>query len=328
MKIIDLFDSLSLPENDIKVFNAIPIPEYPNFRVAIDFEGNAVLLLSVSKRIKDFSLKNFRLKYLQLEQNLECKIYENDSFKLQTFTVVTFRCSDRNLQEYFLRISETLVNTVGPNPTQQQVIDSLKKFVEVFKTLTDSPTNTVNGLWAELFLIENSSNPKELINYWHNLPEEKFDFNAGTERIEVKSSSNFERKHIFSAEQLNPPSDTQVLIASIFLKQHSSGNNIQYLIDRISKKIDYNFEIVDKLNTIVFRTLGSSLEHSIGVKFDYDIAQQSLCFYKHQDIDKIEEVYIPNNVSEVKYKSDLTNIEPLELSSLKKFNKLFPYINL
>lgn len=323
MNLIDLYDSLSLPENDGKVFNAIPIPEYPNFRVAIDFEGNAVLLLSVSKRIKDLSLKNFRLKYLQLERNLECKIYENDSFKLQTFTVITFRCSDRNLQEYFLRISESLVKTVGQHPTQEQVINSLKKFVEVFKTLTDSPTNTVNGLWAELFLIENSSKPKELINYWHNLPEEKFDFNAGTERIEVKSSSNFERRHIFSAEQLNPPSDTQVLIASVFLKQHNSGNSIQYLIDRISEKIDYDFETVEKLNTIVLRTLGSSLEHSIGVKFDYDIAQQSLRFYRHQDIDKIEEVHIPNNVSEVKYKSDLTSIKPIELNKLKERKGLF-----
>jgi hypothetical protein len=323
MNLIDLYDSLSLPENDVKVFNAIPIPEYPNFRVAIDFEGNAVLLLSVSKRIKDLSLKNFRLKYLQLEQNIECKIYESDSFKLQTFTVITFRCSDRNLQEYFLRISESLVKTVGQNPTQQQVIDSLKKFVEVFKTLTDSPTNTVNGLWAELFLIENSTNPKELINYWHNIPEEKFDFNAGTERIEVKSSSTFERKHIFSAEQLNPPTDTQVLIASIFLKQHNSGNSIQHLIDRISEKIDYEFETVEKLNTIVFRTLGSSLEHSIGVKFDYEIAQQSLRFYRYQDIDKIEEVHIPNNVSEVKYKSDLTSIKAIELNKLKERKGLF-----
>lgn len=326
MNLIDLYDSLSLPENDSKVFNAIPIPEYPNFRVAIDFEGNAVLLLSVSKRIKDLSLKNFRLKYLQLEQNLECRIYENDSFKLRTFTVITFRCSDRNLQEYFFRISESLVKTFGQNPTQQQVIDSFKKFVELFKTLTDSPTKTVNGLWAELFLIENSKNPNALINYWHNQPEEKFDFNAGAERIEVKSSSNFERKHIFSAEQLNPPSDTQVLIASIFLKQHNSGNSIQYLIDRISEKIDYDFETVEKLNTIVFRTLGNSLEHSIGVKFDYDIAQQSLRFYRHQDIDKIEEVHIPNNVSEVKYKSDLTNVKPISISILKEFFNLFIYL--
>lgn len=323
MNLIELYDTLSLPENDNKVFNAIPIPEYPNFRIAIDFEGNAVLLLSVSKRIKDLSLKNFRLKYLQLEQNLECRIYENDSFKLQTFTVVTFRCSDRNLQEYFLRISETLVSTIGQKPTQQQVIDSLKKFVEVFKTLTDSPTNTINGLWAELFLIENSSNPKSVINYWHNLPEEKFDFNAGLESIEVKSSSNFERKHIFSAEQLNPPSDSQVLIASVFLKQHNSGMNIQQLLESISKKVNYDFETADKLNSIVFRTLGSSLEHSIGIKFDYVIALQSLQFYRHQDIDKIEEIHIGNNVSEVKYKSDLTKISPVEVGKLKDKQILF-----
>jgi hypothetical protein len=322
MNLIELFNSLDIPENDSKVFNALPIPDFPNFRIGIDFEGNPVLLLAVAKRIKDLSLKNFRLKYLQLEQNLECKIYENESYKIQTLTALTFRCIDPNLQEYFLRISESLVKSIGQNPTQQEVVDSMKKFIEVFKTLTESPTNTVNGLWAELFVIENAADPKILLNYWHNVPEEKFDFNAGLERIEVKSSSNFERKHIFSAEQLNPPSDTQVLIASIFLKQHNSGNSIQYLIDRISEKIDYDFDTVEKLNTIVFRTLGSSLEHSIGVKFDYDIAQQSLRFYRHQDIDKIEEVHIPNNVSEVKYKSDLTNLIPQEIQKLNKTNSI------
>lgn len=323
MNLINLYDTLNFPDNGSKVFNAVPIPEYPNFRIATDFEGNAVLLLSVSKRVKQSGLKNFRLKYLQLEQNLECNIYENDSVKLQTFTVVTFRSNNRNLQEHFLRITETLVKAIGQNPTQQEVIDSLKRFVEVFKTLTDSPTNTINGLWAELFLIEISNNPKILINYWHNIPEEKFDFNAGIERIEVKSSSNFERKHIFSAEQLNPPCNTQVLIASIFLKQHNAGNNIQQLIESISEKINYDFETTDKLNSIVFRTLASSLEHSIGVKFDYEIARQSLQFYKHEEIGKIEKVHIPNNVSEVKYKSDLTNLKPIEIQKIKDKQILF-----
>lgn len=323
MNFFELYDSLNVPENDNKVFNAVPIPEYPNFRIAIDFEGNALLLLSVTKRIKDLSLKNFRLKYLQLEQNLECKIYENDSINFQTFTVVTFRSNDRNLQNYFLRISETLVKTIGQNPTQQQVIDSLKKFVEVFKALSDSPTTTINGLWSELFLIENSSNPTALINYWHNLPEEKFDFNAGIERIEVKSSSNFERKHIFSAEQLNPPVNTQVIIASVFLKQHNSGINILQLIEKISERVGFDYDTIEKLNSIVCRTLGNSLEQSIGIKFDYEIAKQSLQFYKHQNIDKIEKIHIANNITEVKYKSDLTGIEPVEKKVLKGNQLLF-----
>lgn len=323
MNLIDIFDTLSIPESDSKVYNAIPIPEYPSFRVAIDFEGNAVLLLSVSKRIKDVSLKNFRLKYLQLEQNLECKISENEAHKFQTFTVITFRSTDRNLQVYFLRISETLIKTIGLNPTQQQVIDSLRKFIEVFKALTDTPTNTVNGLWAELFLIENSINPTALINYWHNAPEEKFDFNAGLERVEVKSSSTFERIHTFSAEQLNPPINTSVLIASIFVRQSNNGLNIQQLLDCITKKIHFSIELSDKLNSLVCKTLGSSLEQSIRIKFDYNIAKDSLKFYRHQDIKKIEENHIPAEVQEVRFRSDLTAISPIDLIKLTKRGDLF-----
>lgn len=324
MNLIKLFDTLSIPENDTKVFNAIAIPEYPEFRIAIDFEGNAILLLSVTKRIKDISFKNFRLKYLQLEQNLECKISENGASRLQTFTVITFRSLDRDFQGYFLKIAETLIRTIGTNPTQQQVIDSLKRFIEIFKLLTDTPTNTVNGLWAELFLIDNASIPQTLLEYWHSIPEEKFDFNAGTERIEVKSSSCFERKHLFSLDQLNPPLKTQVLIASMFLKQHNSGQSIQHIINSIIAKTNHQFETSYKLNQIVSRTLGSSLEQSIGIKFDYEIARKSLCLYRHQDVFKIEKQTVPNEVSEVKFISDLSTILPIDLKSFKtKGSRLF-----
>lgn len=81
------------------------------------------------------------------------------------------------------------------------------------------------------------------MKYWHSIPEEKFDFNAGTERVEVKSSSTFERKHTFSSEQLNPPADTQVLIASVFVKQHNSEINIQQLTESISAKVGNDYDL-------------------------------------------------------------------------------------
>ena len=320
MNLIELYDSLAFPEEgNEKTFNAIPIPEYPSFRIAIDIEGNPILLLSVANTVKNIALKNFRLKYLQLQQNIECKISENGKSSFQTFTVITFTSSDRNLQEYFLRISETLVKTLSNKPTQQQVIESLNKFVEVFRALTDTPTNTVHGLWTELFLIESSTNPKTLLNYWHNIPEEKFDFNSGEEKIEVKSNSNFERLHTFSSEQLNPPTGTQVLIASIFIRQNNAGQSIQQLVGSIASKVQHDIDLADKLNNIVCKTLGNSLEQSIKIKFDYNIAKDSLQFYRHQDISKIEEVHIPDTVSEVRYKSDLT-----ELNAVKPENFLTP----
>lgn len=326
MNLIELFDSLNLPDSNEPIFNAVTIPDYPNFRIAIDIEGNPIILLSVINAVKSIALKNFRLRYLQLQQNVECKISENDNHTYKNFTVITFTSSDRNLQEYFLKISETLIRTLNNKPTQQQVIDSLNKFVEVFRALSDTPTNTIHGLWSELFIIDNSTNPQILLNYWHNIPEEKFDFNSGNEKIEVKSNSNFERIHFFSSEQLNPPINTQVLIASIFIRQSYSGKSIQHLIDNISEKLNYNIDLIDKLNNIVCRTLGNSLEQSIKIKFDYNIAKDSLKFYNYKDIKKIEEINIPNEVSELKYKSDLTNITPINLNITQLDGILFKYL--
>jgi hypothetical protein len=324
MNLIELYDSLTFPEEgNEKTFTAIPIPEYPNYRIALDIEENPVLLLSVTNAVKNIALKNFRLKYLQLEQNVECKIIENCKSSIQTFTVVTFTSTDRNLQEYFLRISETLIKTLNNNLTQQKIIDSLNKFVEVFRALMDTPTNTVQGLWTELFLMDNSSSPKALLNYWHNIPEEKFDFNSGIEKIEVKSNSNFERVHIFSSEQLNPPAQTQVLIASIFVRQNIAGQSIQDLVDSITNKVQNDFDLMEKLNNIVSQTLGNSLEQSIGIKFDYEIAKDSLRFYRHQDISKIEEINIPHEIAEVRYKSDLSSITPINVAVSEENGNLF-----
>lgn len=326
MNLIDLYNTLTFPSSNEKFFNAIQIPEYPNFRIAVDFEGNPIILLSVSNAVKHIALKNFRLKYLQLEQNIECKISENGKSSFQTFTVITFTSTDRNLQEYFLRISETLIKTLNNKPTQQQVIESLNKYVEVFRAMTDTPTNTVQGLWAELFLIDNSANTKTILNYWHNTPEEKFDFNSGLEKIEVKSNSNFERIHTFSSEQLNPPAGTQVLIASIFVRQSNRGQNIQQLVDSITTKVQNDIDLTDKLNNIVCKTLGNSLEQSIKIKFDLNIAKDSLQFYRHQEISKIEQIHIPNNVSDVRYKSDLTILKPIKPNELKIAEQLFDAI--
>lgn len=323
MNLIELYDSLAFPDGDEKCFNAIPIPDFPSFRIAVDFEGNPVILLSVINPVKNIALKNFRLKYLQLEQNIKCKISENSKSSFQTFTVITFTSIDRNLQEYFLRISETLVKTLSNEPTQQKVIESLNKFVEVFRALTDTPTNTVHGLWTELFLINNSTSPKTFLNYWHNIPEEKFDFNSGKEKIEVKSNSNFERIHIFSSEQLNPPKGTQVLVASVFVRQNSSGQSIQQLVDSITIKVQYDIELTVKLNDIVCKTLGNSLEQSIRIKFDYNIAKDSLQYYRQEDISKIEEIHIPSDVSEVKYKSDLTELNSINIGAMKKKGNLY-----
>jgi hypothetical protein len=324
MNLIELFDTLTLPNQASEnFFNAIPIPDYSSFRVAMDSEGNAVLLLAVKDSQESKGLKNFRLKYLQLVKDVHCKITENHKTTFEVFTVITFISADRHLQEYFLRISETLVKSLSSLPTQREVVDTLNKFVEIFRALNDSPTNTIQGLWTEMLLIDICHTPKTLLKYWHDLPEEIFDFSSGIEKIEVKSTSTSERIHTFSSEQLNPPQGTKLLIASLFVKQSSSGHDIQSLIDSITAKIDADSDLTNKLNTLVSRTLGSTLEQSIKIKFDYDLARDSLQFYHYEDIKKIEKINIPAEVSGVKYKSDLSIINSIDITKVKPKGILF-----
>ncbi len=323
MNLIALFNILSTPETKNKILNSIKIPGFPNCRIAIDHNSFPVLLFSIKNEFYNNALKNFRLKYLQLEHNVKCKIIDEGRVSLQIFTVLCFTSNDQNLQDYFLKISETLINSLGLKPSQSELIETMNQFIEVFSLLSLSPSTTVQGLWAELFLILNSKNPESLLYYWHNLPEEKFDFNSGKEVIEVKSSSNFERIHTFSAKQLNPPVKTNVIIASLFMKQSNKGQSIRELVELIINKIHDNNELSQKLNIVICKLLGNTLEQSLNIKYDSQIAKNFLQFYHCNEISKIKEIHIPSEVSEVKYKSDLSKINPLDILILKDKETLF-----
>jgi hypothetical protein len=311
MSLLDVFLEIEIPQTENpKLFNATALSDFPFAKIGVNYLGFPVILISSKFDQTHLSQKNIKLKYIELTHNLECKVSE------------IFKSNEETLQNYFLGIAQSLLNSLSKKPTQKEVFETFKNFVEIFRSLTETPTKTIQGLWAELILIEQSKKPETLINYWHNIPEEKFDFNADSEKIEVKSSSNLERVHIFTAEQLNPTIDCQVIIASVFTKQVSNGLNILHLLDKIDKRI-VEMELKEKIFRIVSKTLGNTFEQTTKIKYDYDLAKNSLRFYRHQDISKVERINIPERVSEVKFKSDLTNIKPTDITNILTDGLLF-----
>lgn len=63
---------------------------------------------------------------------------------------------------------------------------------------------SIQGLWAELFVISIASNPEYLLKAWHSSLNDVYDFNDGIDKIEVKSTSKSHRIHKFSYDQLSP----------------------------------------------------------------------------------------------------------------------------
>lgn len=323
MSLIDIFLEIEiLQTKNPKLFNTNILNDFSFAKIGVNYLGFPVILISSKFDQTHLSQKNIKLKYIELTHNLECKVSENGKSKIDNYSVIIFKSNEEILQNYFLGIAQSLLNSLSKKPTQKEVFEAFKNFVEIFRSLTETPTKTIQGLWAELILIEQSKNPETLINYWHNIPEERFDFNADSEKIEVKSSSNLERVHVFTAEQLNPTIESQVIIASIFTKQVSNGLNVLDLLDKIDKRITET-ELKEKIFRIVSKTLGNTFEQTTKIKYDYDLAKNSLRFYKHQDISKVERVNIPERVSEVKFKSDLTNIKPTDLTKISSNGQLF-----
>ena len=316
------FNLLEIPKGKGSIFNAEKLENYPFAKIGINQLGYPVILIK-SKSDKTFlSQKNIRLEYLELLYNIECKVTINQKSKYSNYTIIIFKSKEYTLQKYFLSITESLLNELTKLPSQKEIYRIFKDFVEIFRSISNPPKTTVQGLWCELLLIETSSNPKILLDYWHNIPEEKFDFNADQEKIEVKSSSTLERKHIFTSEQLNASTGKKIIISSIFAKQSSSGKDIATLMNSIKVRVN-DQELIGKLLMIVGETLGNALEQGLSIKFDYELAKDSINFYDSSKISKIEELHIPSSVSEVKYKSDLTNVKTIIPNKISITGRLF-----
>jgi hypothetical protein len=319
MTLIELFNTINLPnENDNFQFSAIPIPSFSNHRIAKDKADNPTLLLSISNQGTRPQIANLKLQNVSVLFDIKCKIEQNGNLIEKIFTVVCFIGKDNSLKKYFLKLCSTLVEDLGNAPTQEEVRKEITRFIELFRLAAEPQTKTIQGLWAELFLIAESTEPANLVRCWHCIPEEKFDFNNGEERIEVKSSSNSLRIHNFSLDQLHSPTDTRTIIASVFVKQTSTGKSIATLTNEIADRLSGQIELVEKLQLQVALTLGKSISDSMKLKFDFQLAKDSLKFYKAEDIPKISIDNVPPLVTDVRFKSDLTDLNtiiPNEIST-------------
>lgn len=323
MKLIEIFNTIMQPkENDNFQFSAVPIPEFSNHRIAKDKNDNPTLLLSISNEETRTLIANLKLQNASVLFDIKCKIQQNGNLIEKIFTAICFIGNDISLKKYFLKLCSTLVEDLGNTPTHDEVRREITRFIELFRLATEPQIKTIQGLWAELLLIAQSKVPANLVRCWHRIPEEKFDFNNGEERIEVKSSATALRIHNFSLDQIHSPTDTRTVIASVFVRQASTGKSIVTLSNEISERLA-DIELTEKLQLQIALTLGKTITDSMKLKFDFEFAKDSLRFYRAEDIPKIAIANIPNFVSDVRFKSDLTNINSVTPNDIAGNEGLF-----
>ncbi|MCB9227448.1 MAG: PD-(D/E)XK motif protein [Chitinophagales bacterium] len=106
--------------------------------------------------------------------------------------------------------------------------------------------------------------------------------------------------------------DIEIIIVSILVNTSVAGLSIIDLMKKISDKLDDFPKQKEKLHLLVYSTLGIDVERVNEIKFNYELAKESLRFYKSEDIPKIKSSYIPKEVSNVRFLSNLINSKPID----------------
>lgn len=302
-------------------FRAVRInPEIPH-RVGCSNENFPMLFIECSdkEKVSDIKLSMFRVLF-----NRKCSLadVENKTLSERDFAIIQMNSDNQDLIKYFFQVMSIVLKRLPNYPKVSLLKQEISKVIEIFALHKNLSREVVRGLWAELLVINCSSNPEYLIRSWHEQPEDKYDFNDSIDKIEVKSTTSDVRTHIFSLGQLLPNNSASLLIASVFVYATGIGKSVFDIADMISEKI-HNIDCELKLSEIILKTIGPNIEECERMRFDYNFAVDNLQYFKSDVIPSIKEEHIPADVSAVQFRSDLSHVPSIMETGFNNQSKLF-----
>jgi len=324
LRLAELFERLPvpIPGRDRPTFSTLLLGEGPH-RLGKDIHGAPALLVATDAAAGGVPPAPIELEHVRVMYDVQCLLWHwSESFGEALFTLVQCLTSDRTLCGYFLSVIEGVVPLLGPRPSDQSVHEVVRSIAELFRALTLPAKKSVQGLWAELFMITESSDPCSTADAWHATPSDAYDFSAADQRIETKSSGNRERRHHFTLEQLHPPHNTQVLVASLFVERAGAGTSLKELLDRLRVQISREPELLLRIEQLVAVSLGISWQNALDQRFDIELARESLRFFDARRVPSVDP-QLPKGVSDVRFVSDLKDTSQLALKTLLDTPGLF-----
>lgn len=233
----------------------------------------------------------------------------------ELLSVVSCTAPDVQAQSYFVHIAQTIVRIVGPEPTLAEIVIAFQRLIDLFRHIARPATRSLNGLFGELVLIAASRNPSATTKAWRSSDYDRFDFAAADVRLDVKVAGDRARAHYLSAEQCQPPPGTVGLLASVFVERSGGGQSLSEILQTIERSLAGEGDLILKVQESVAETLGETLPSAMDARFDSHLARSSVRFYNLATVPAIRD-NVPPEVSQVHFRSDLTNCTALSLGDI------------
>jgi hypothetical protein len=212
--------------------------------------------------------------------------------------------------KYFVNTLHYLITQLDLNPSFAHIKAEIKNLVNLFRSLSKPAKKTIQGLWTELLFIDQSNDIEYVIKGWHQDKSDRYDFNDGIDKVEIKSTSKNDRVHRFSLSQLQEIKNTVVIIGSTFTVETGQGMSANDIITCIKEKVS-DPSLMLKIHNTVADTMGDELERIFDIYFDYNLALNSILYFDIRDIPKISSDGLADQITNVKYDCNLSNVDSM-----------------
>ena len=279
------------------------------YRIGKDSHGNPALLIAHS--LSPDAVQPVELRNVSFRPRCTCIVrVEGTADMEQSLAVLKCTTDDLLLREYFLRSVSGIVAGLPDKPNETDISGVVETLMELFRALQSPPRNSLEGVWCELFLIDQAVRIRQAAMAWHSDPRALHDFVTGGQRVEVKATTRPHRIHHFSLDQLLPKMGTDVIIASFLLEDSGRGVSIAALWDQVSAHVEFTDSLRERLSKILALSLGRDRRKARRVAFDRDIAATNMRLYDATTIPSVNPK-LPTEVSSVRFQSELTDVVAL-----------------
>jgi hypothetical protein len=289
----------------------------PAHRLGRDADGGPCLLLDVCPPGPGQAAPlGIELAHLRVHHGVRCRLVRRGAAEERTMTVIRLVGTDREIRTQFLRVVAPLLQDLGVRPAADAVARTVRQLVDLFRALEQPARRAVQGLWAELLVIAQARNAETVVRAWHGGPGDRYDFVAGPERVEVKSAGRGGRAHHFSLDQLTVTPGTSLVIGSVLVEAVGGGTSLGELLGEVRARVAADPELSSRVDRIVFDTLGDTLGEALGLRFDRQLATESLAWFDGPDVPRVARP-LPAAVSQVQFRADLSGVPPLTVAAVR-----------
>lgn len=295
--------SASVPARGaVRCYSAIPLRPDKNFFLA-KLQQNSACLLIATANTSDSYPSPIQLENLHVQHGITGTILGNQLELGQRFSVVTLTTPETGLLGVFLRFSVFLCEQMPISPTPRDVAKGIRELADMLQCLRQPNKRSIQGLWAEMLLIANSSNIEEWFSAWHSDPLDLHDFCFSAGRIEVKSAAGGLRHHRFSHRQLWPPHGKPLLIASLLISADASGDSVFELAEQIRRNLSVEDSM--RLDRIMLDVLGRDYAKAGDFCYDRLFAEESLRLFTIESVPRLAEE-LPDGIFNMEYSIDFS----------------------